>query len=89
LRERRDDDKAFVSALGIALLATPVLWPHYFALAFVPLALARRSFSWPWVLPLALWLCGNGWSDGDARLIVSLLLICMTPFVLALRSPAE
>lgn len=89
LHTRSDEHAPFVAAIGIALLATPVLWPHYFLLAFVPLAFARRSFSWPWALPLLLWLCGNGWSHGDPRLIVSLLAVCATPFVLALRrSPA-
>ena len=89
LRESRADARTFVAVLAIALLATPVLWPHYFALAIVPLAMARRTFSWPWVLPLLLWTCGNGWSFGDPKLIVPLLLICATPFVLALRSTAE
>ncbi len=84
-RKGRTDHAAFVAALGIALFATPVLWPHYFLLAFVPLALARRTFSWPWVLPIAIWLCGNGWSRGDARLIVAQLAICTVPFALALR----
>jgi len=51
--------------------------------------MARRRFSWPWVLPLFLWTCGNGWSFGDPRLIVPLLLIGGTPFVLALRSTPE
>lgn len=86
LRESRADGRSFVAALAIALLATPVLWPHYFALAFVPLAMARRTFSWPWALPLLLWTCGNGWSFGDPKLIVPLLVICATPFVLAWRS---
>jgi hypothetical protein len=88
LRKSRADDRSFVTVLGIALLVTPVLWPHYFALAFVPLAMARRTFSWPWALPFLLWTCGNGWSFGDPKLIVPLLLICATPFVLAVRRSA-
>ena len=88
LRRDRRDDRSFVAALGLALFATPVLWPHYFVLAFIPLAFTRKTFSWPWMLPLLLWLCGNGWSDGDPRLIVALLAICTTPFVAALQKGA-
>ncbi|MBV9820240.1 MAG: DUF2029 domain-containing protein [Solirubrobacterales bacterium] len=43
-------------ALGVAtcLLATPILWLHYFALLAVPLAVARPKLTPIWLLPLVL-----------------------------------
>jgi hypothetical protein len=46
---------------GIAILLTIVVSPqadaHYYALLLVPLALARPRLSWPWLVPLVLWIC--------------------------------
>jgi hypothetical protein len=84
-RAVRTDDRAFVAALGVALLATPILWPHYLVLLFVPIALRRRTFSWLWAMPLLLWADGNGWSFGEPQRIVPFLLLCAVPFALALR----
>jgi hypothetical protein len=55
---RRGDERAALT-LGVAacLLATPVLWVHYFALLLVPLALGRPRLSPIWFAPLILWLC--------------------------------
>jgi hypothetical protein len=69
----RDDARLFVAAIGIALLATPILWPHYLVLLFVPLALARPSFSPAWLVPLALW-PDAGASSGGSAVRISVLL---------------
>jgi hypothetical protein len=57
LARRPDGDRrAFSAAIVAALVLSPLLWIHYFALLVVPVALARRSFSWLWVAPaLAFW----------------------------------
>lgn len=44
-------------ALAAGMLATPVVWPHYFALLITPLVLAWPRLAWPWFVPLLLWLC--------------------------------
>ena len=85
LRAVRTDERAFVAALGIALLLTPILWPHYLVLVYIPIALLRKNFSGLWLLPLLLWFDGNGWSYGEAVRIVPALCLAALPFVLALR----
>jgi hypothetical protein len=86
LRAARTDERAFVACIGLALLLTPILWPHYAVLIFVPIALARREFSALWLLPLVFWLDGAGWSNGEAARIVPFLAVAAVPFVLALRT---
>jgi hypothetical protein len=85
LRAVRTDERAFVASLGIALLLTPILWPHYLVLVYVPIALARKKFSGLWLVPLLFWFDGNGWSDGMAIRIVPALCLAAVPFVVALR----
>jgi len=70
-----DDVRLFVVALGIALLATPILWPHYLVLLLVPLALVRPSFSVAWLAPLVLWADCAAWSNSAPRTGVLLLLV--------------
>jgi hypothetical protein len=54
----RGEDRTLLGlALGAALLATPVLWTHYFALLLVPIALARPRLAGLWFVPMLLWLC--------------------------------
>jgi hypothetical protein len=84
-RAVRSDERSFVATLGIALLLTPILWPHYLVLLYIPIALLRRTFSALWLLPLLMWFDGNGWSYGEPARVVPFLLLCAVPFVLALR----
>ncbi len=86
LRALRPDERAFVATLGIALLLTPILWPHYLVLIYVPIALLRKNFSKLWLLPLLFWFDGNGWSDGEVLRIVPALCLAAVPFVMVLRA---
>lgn len=62
---RRGGDALSLSlALGAALAASPIVWPHYFTLLIVPLAIAAPRFSGAWLLPLALWPVIHGHSAG-------------------------
>lgn len=54
---RGNEQAALALAIALSLLATPVLWTHYFALMIIPLALARPRLSSLWFLPLLLWVC--------------------------------
>ena len=49
---RKRDATAFTLAVVVALLTTPVVWGHYFALLLVPIAILAPAFSWLWLLPL-------------------------------------
>ena len=52
---RRGDDRAtFVLAIAAALVLSPIVWMHYFAILLVPVAIMSPSFGPAWVLPLAL-----------------------------------
>lgn len=88
LREDIADERSFVVALGLALLLTPILWPHYLVLLYLPVALMRRSFSLLWLVPLLMWFDGDGWSYGSPVRIIPFLLLCAVPFVLVLRRDA-
>lgn len=59
------DRRSLAVAVAGALLATPVLWLHYFVLLFVPLALARQRLSALWFVPLAFWVTPLAHSDGS------------------------
>jgi alpha-1,2-mannosyltransferase len=52
---KRRERAALVLAVLLALLASPLLWAHYFALLLIPLALYRPRLAPVWALPLLLW----------------------------------
>ncbi|MGO9750139.1 MAG: glycosyltransferase family 87 protein [Solirubrobacteraceae bacterium] len=54
---RGRDQSAFALAVALMLVASPLVWNHYFALLIVPLAIARPYLSPVWIAPLILWLC--------------------------------
>lgn len=56
---------SFNSAVLASLVATPVIWVHYFALLFVVAAAASRWISPRWLLPLALG--PTAWWVGETR----------------------
>ncbi len=59
--------RSFTLAVATALGASPIVWLDYYALAAVPLAIARPRLSLIWFVPLAtLGLEGAGWQIGDA-----------------------
>jgi hypothetical protein len=57
--------RSFAVAVLGSLVATPVLWLHYFALLFVPIALYRPRLSGLWFVPLVLWVTPAGHSEGS------------------------
>jgi alpha-1,2-mannosyltransferase len=54
---RNDDRQALLLCVLLTLVATPLLWNHYFALLIVPLAIYRPRLSFEWVVGLLWWLC--------------------------------
>jgi hypothetical protein len=50
-----DERDAFAASLGLCLVATPILWPHYLVLLYLPIALRQRRLGWLWLVPLALY----------------------------------
>jgi hypothetical protein len=52
---RHGDFPSFVICIALMLIASPLVWSHYFALLVVPLAIAYPTMNLVWLLPLALW----------------------------------
>lgn len=51
----RNQNRALVLALALALVSSPLLWAHYVVLLLVPLAVMRPRVDWAWALPLLMW----------------------------------
>jgi hypothetical protein len=83
LGRRGDEPRSFTLAILAALLFTPIIWLHYFALLLVPIAIVHKRLSLLWAMPL-LWLFtqgnGNGttfqtaWTLGVAALVAVVVL---------------
>jgi hypothetical protein len=57
LRERPQGDRhTFALAILASLVASPIVWSHYFALLYVLLAIRRPRISLAWLAPILLWL---------------------------------
>ena len=56
LARRGQRDAAFTLAILSALLASPIVWTHYFVLLYLPLAAHAKRFSMLWLVPLPMWL---------------------------------
>jgi hypothetical protein len=63
-RSEDGDRRAFAVAVLGTLVATPVVWMHYYALLLVPIGLYRPRFSLIWLAPMALWLAPSTYSEG-------------------------
>jgi alpha-1,2-mannosyltransferase len=50
----------FLLTIGLALVASPLVWIHYFALLLVPVALTRPRFGVLWTIPVVTWLLPSG-----------------------------
>jgi hypothetical protein len=55
LGRRGADAAAYGVALAAAFMLTPIVWPQYFMLAFVPIAIARPRLSVAWMIPIVAW----------------------------------
>jgi hypothetical protein len=59
LGRRGRDVAALALAIGVSLLATPIVQLHYFALLIVPFALVRPRLGLAWALPLVMWVSAS------------------------------
>jgi Glycosyltransferase family 87 len=87
LRFVRGDRRSLVAMLGVSFVATPILWPHYLVLLFVPVALAAPTLSPLWIAPVALWADTTAWSHGNALRIVGELAIAAVAVGSAIHRP--
>ena len=76
LRNRPDGDRrALGVAVMAALCASPNVWPHYFALALIPIALMSPRLSPLWLIPLLAYLAPVAQSTGHPWTILPYLAI--------------
>jgi hypothetical protein len=47
--------RSYALAIAAALVLSPIVWLDFYALAAIPLAIARPRLSWIWFLPLVTW----------------------------------
>ncbi len=78
------DRRSFLVALGIGLIASPIVWLHYLVLLVVPLALYRPRFSVAWLLPLAYWFLPGQENHGSAGNIAVMLALTAVTLALAM-----
>jgi hypothetical protein len=60
IARRSDDRRSLILCIALCLLASPVLWSHYFALLIVPLAICRPRLDRLWLVPLVMIACPAG-----------------------------
>jgi hypothetical protein len=86
---RRSDHGWFTAATLTGLLSTAVLFPNYFMILFVPLAITHRRLSPAWLLTVALW---APIESGTWQVSIQLLIACSIAWVAvrqrATRAPA-
>jgi alpha-1,2-mannosyltransferase len=80
-----DDRRSLTAAVALVLVASPLVWQHYYTLLLVPVALAWPRLSPAWLLPVLMWampVAGDGnalqtlLAAGTAALVV---LLCLMP----------
>ncbi|MGO9901053.1 MAG: glycosyltransferase family 87 protein [Solirubrobacteraceae bacterium] len=59
------DRRAFGLAVMAALCCSPIVWPHYLTLVFVPIALLEPALSVLWLVPLLAYLAPVELTGGD------------------------
>jgi hypothetical protein len=85
LGRRGDDRRSFTLAVVAALLFTPIVWLHYFALLFVPIAILHKRLSLLWATPLLLWFFLEGFGNGTTFQTTWTLGVATLTSVLVLR----
>jgi hypothetical protein len=84
---RGDDLRAFSLLVAAALLLTPVVWLHYFAVLLVPFAVARPRFDLAWLLPAVL-IGSSGTGNGGVGRTVLVLAVAGATVALSLMPQA-
>jgi alpha-1,2-mannosyltransferase len=79
-RSQEGDIASLCAALVAALLLSPIVWTHYLAVLFVPIAVVRQRLSGLWLVPLVLW-ATPAQSDGIAWRVVLGFVVMLVPLV--------
>ena len=82
-RSEDGDRRAFVAAIGVALLVSPIVWLHYMILVYVVIALYRRRLSVAWLIPSLYWILPGEDSHGATSVIVRMWVVTALSIALA------
>jgi hypothetical protein len=85
---RRRDRQALILAVTLMLVASPLVWSHYFVLLMLPLAMAQPTAAPIWLLPCAMWICPPS-SAATGREVALAWLVAGSCVVTALRDAPE
>jgi hypothetical protein len=84
---RRDERAALTVAVVLMLVASPLVWSHYFALLLIPVAISRPRMSALWLAPLLMWPCPPSFAAaGWHQVLAWSVAICCV--VMCLRTPS-
>jgi alpha-1,2-mannosyltransferase len=77
---RRQEREAMVLTILLMLVASPLVWGHYFALLLVPLALTRPRLAAVWAAPILIWVCPPktgvaGWQEALVWIVACVCLL--------------
>jgi hypothetical protein len=91
---REDGDRlAFGFAVMAGLVSSPLVWPHYLALVFVPIALVAPTLSALWLVPLIGYLAPVEVTNGDLGKILPYvaieLIVVLSLYLQGLNRPGE
>jgi hypothetical protein len=79
---RHQEREAMVLAVLLMLVASPLVWTHYFALLLVPLALTRPRLAAIWAAPILIWICPPkdgvaGWQETLVWIVAGACLLAL------------
>jgi hypothetical protein len=86
LGRRGDDVRSFTLAIFAALLFTPIIWLHYFALLYVPVAIVHKRLSPLWLVPMGAWFYATGEGNGTTAQTALVLMNFAVLVALTLRA---
>jgi hypothetical protein len=86
---RGGERRALAIAVVLMLVASPMVWMHYFALLLVPLALARPRLSRVWAVPLLMWVCPPTTHVHNWELVVGWLAAACLIYVVLQAGPVQ
>ena len=84
-RRRHGDEAAFLLAVAASLALAPIVWPHYWAMLVVVVAVASPELDVGWLLPLAGWFVSAAWSGASPVWIGLALVVYGLTIVWAVR----
>jgi hypothetical protein len=80
---RRRERQALTLTVTLMLVASPLVWSHYFVLLLVPMALERPRMTFIWGLPILMWVCPPSfhvdvWQEGLAWAVCGTMVVALT-----------